>query len=95
MSKDIYQTFIGAKGVAFAWIGAAFGPIFITIGLAPEHRIHLVIGCIGILIALACTLDGFRALKENSKSGFLAFTVIPVILLLAGSSYSFIVSGTR
>ncbi|BBB30213.1 hypothetical protein [Neptunomonas japonica] len=95
MSKDIYQTFIGVKGVAFAWLGAAFGPLFIAIGLEPEYRTHLVVGCVGILIALACMLDGFRAFKANSKSGFLAFTVTPVILLLAGSTYSFIVSGTN
>jgi len=84
MSRDIYQTFIGAKGVAFAWIGAAFGPIFLVIGLNPEYRAHLVIGVVSLLLVAASIFDGVRALKANSWSGVVAFAVVPIILLVGG-----------
>ena len=84
MSRDIYQTFIGAKGVAFAWIGAAIGPIFLVIGLAPDYRAHLAIGVFSLVLVAASIFDGVRALKANSWSGVVAFAVIPILLLVGG-----------
>ena len=84
MSRDIYQTFIGAKGVAFAWIGAIIGPIFLVIGLEPEYRAHLVVGVVSLLLVAASIFDGARALKASSWSGVIAFAVVPLILLAGG-----------
>ncbi|WP_018417412.1 hypothetical protein [Teredinibacter turnerae] len=84
MSRDIYQTFIGAKGVAFAWIGAAIGPIFLVIGMAAEYRAHLAIGVVSLLLVAASIFDGVRALKANSWSGVIAFAVVPIVLLVGG-----------
>ncbi|PHS62703.1 MAG: hypothetical protein COB09_14295 [Thalassobium sp.] len=89
MNRDIYQTFIGAKGVAFAWIGAAIGPIFLVIGLEPGYRVHLVIGVVSLLLVAASILDGVRALRANSWSGVIAFAVIPVMLLAGGVVLAF------
>ncbi len=84
MKRDAYQTFIGAKGVAFTWIGAAIGPIFFVIGLEPEHRAHLVLGLISFILVAISVLDGVKALKVNSWPGVLAFSIVPVILLIVG-----------
>ncbi|HCS29175.1 MAG TPA: hypothetical protein DIW43_17080 [Spongiibacteraceae bacterium] len=81
MSRDIYQAFSGAKGVAFAWIGAVIGPIFLVIGLEPEYRAHLVVGVVSLLIVAASIFDGVKA---SSWSGVIAFAVVPVILLAGG-----------
>ncbi len=89
MNRDIYQTFIGAKGVAFAWIGAAIGPIFLVIGLEAGYRVHLVIGVVSLLLVAASILDGVRALRANSWSGVIAFAVIPVMLLAGGVVLAF------
>ncbi len=84
MKHDVYQTFIGAKGVAFTWIGAAIGPIFFVIGLEPEHRAHLIIGVLSFILVAISVLDGLKALKANSWSGVLAFSIVPVVLLVVG-----------
>ncbi len=84
MSQDIYQTYIGAKGVAFAWIGAAIGPTFFAIGLDPEYRTHLVIGVVCFVLVLLSVLDGAKALKAKSWSGVVAFSIVPIVLLVAG-----------
>ena len=84
MNRDIYQTFIGAKGVAFAWIGAAIGPIFLVIGLEPEYRAYLVIGVVSLMLVAASIFDGVRAFKANSWSGVVAFAIVPAALLVAG-----------
>ena len=84
MKQDIYQTYIGAKGVAFAWIGAAIGPSFFVIGLEPEYRAHLAIGVVCLLFALVSIIDGFKALKVKSWSGVTVYTVIPAALMVAG-----------
>ncbi|MDG5499938.1 hypothetical protein [Marinobacter sp. BGYM27] len=88
MSKDAYQTFIGAKGVAFTWIGAAIGPAFLRIGLDPDYRGHLVVGVVSLLLVAMSVLDGVRASKAKSLSGFMAFAVVPVALLLAGLAFA-------
>lgn len=93
MSRDIYQTFIGAKGVAFAWIGAAIGPIFFVIGLEPEYRVHLLVGVVSLLLVAASIFDGFRALKANSWSGVIAFAVVPLMLLAGGVVLALIEAG--
>lgn len=92
MSQDIYQTYIGAKGVAFAWIGAAVGPSFFVIGLDPDYRAHLAIGVVCFILVIVSTLDGIKALKAKSWSGVLAFSVVPIVLLVAGVIFS-IISG--
>ena len=84
MSRDIYQTFIGAKGVAFTWIGAVIGPIFLVIGQEPEYRAHLAIGAFSVLLVVASFFDGVKAFKANSWSGVFAFAVVPAVLLVAG-----------
>ena len=84
MSLDIYQTYLGAKGVAFAWIGAAIGPSFFVIGLEPEYRTHLAISIVCFLLVVASIFDGVKAIKVKSWSGVVAFSVVPLVLLVAG-----------
>lgn len=84
MKQDSYQTFIGAKGVAFTWIAAAIGPLFFVIGLQPEYRTHLVIGAVSFILVTVSVLDGIKALKANSWSGVFAFTIVPLTLLASG-----------
>jgi len=84
MNQDIYQTYLGAEGIAFAWIGAAIGPSFFVIGLDPEYRTHLVIGVVCFVLVVASIFDGFKALKVKSWSGVVAFSVVPLVLLVAG-----------
>lgn len=84
MNQDIYQTYLGAKGVAFAWIGAAIGPSFFVVGLDAEYRTHLAIGVVCFVLVFASIFDGLKALKVKSWSGVIAFTVVPLVLLVAG-----------
>ncbi|PAU52488.1 hypothetical protein BZL42_24185 [Pseudomonas indica] len=87
MNRDIYTTFLGAKGVAFAWIGAALGPIFL--GFSSNQQEHLVFG-IGALILVALSFgEGIRALKHGSMSDFLVYMIVPALLLTTSCSYVF------
>jgi len=88
MSRDAYQTFIGAKGVAFTWIGAAIGPVFLRIGLDPDYGGHLVIGVVSLLLVAVSVFDGIKASRAKSMSGFIAFTVVPLALLVAGTVFA-------
>lgn len=88
MHRDAYSTFIGAKGVAFAWLRAAFGPAFLTIGLHPEHRAHLLIGIVAIVLVGLSLIDGTKAVRFGSLTGGLAYGAVPIVLLVAGSIYA-------
>ncbi|MCV6620427.1 MAG: hypothetical protein OIF51_01585 [Cellvibrionaceae bacterium] len=88
MNQYMYQTYLGAKGVAFAWIGAAIGPSFFMIGLDPEYRTHLAIGIVCFVLVVASIFDGLKALKVKSWSGVIAFTVVPLVLLVVGVVFS-------
>lgn len=92
MNRDAYSTFVGAKGVAFAWIGAAFGPTFIAVGLESSSWKHLAIGLAGVLLVAMLVVDGIRAKKVGATSDFLAFTVVPSILLIFGATLAFFLS---
>ena len=84
MDRNLYTTYIGAKGVAFAWIGALFGPVFLLIGFSNEFSAHFYVGGTALLIVLVSISDGFKGLKYGIKSDFVVFAVLPMILLVAG-----------
>jgi hypothetical protein len=84
----MYQTFIGAKGVAFAWIGAAIGPVFFVIGLESEYRRHLAVGIVCFILVIVSIVDGFKALKAGSWSGVVAYSVVPFALLVIGGIFA-------
>lgn len=87
MKKYAYQTFIGAKGVAFAWIGAVIGPLFLRIGLEPGYRGHLLIGIGSLLLVAVIISDGVKAFKGNSWSGCVAYAIVPSVLLIVGVAF--------
>ena len=82
MNTDAYKTFIGAKGVAFAWIGAVFGPALLYIGLQSVGSTEFWVGLVLTIIFLMCMVDGIRALKYSAYSDFIAYAVVPVSLFL-------------
>jgi hypothetical protein len=84
MRKDIYITYIGAKGVALSWIGAVLGPIFLLIGVTSQSWAHSLIGASMLLAVIFLFKDGLTALKAGEKSDFAAFSVIPMLLLVCG-----------
>jgi hypothetical protein len=90
MKSDPYVTFIGAKGVAFAWLGVALGPVFLLIGLDKTHRIHLVIGLVSLMLVALSVRDGIKAYKHGSISGFSAFAVVPAVLLVVGVIFAWL-----
>jgi len=88
MNKDPYITFIGSKGVAFAWIGAAIGPVFLIIGMDGTHLSHLLVGAVSLLLVALSFRDGIKEFTHGSISGFLAFGVVPAILLVVGIMFA-------
>ncbi|MCG8428804.1 MAG: hypothetical protein MI754_15730 [Chromatiales bacterium] len=90
MSKDIYTTFIGAKGVAFAWIGAAIAPPFLVIGTNPEYRSHLAVGIAALVAVLLSVINGAKGLKAKSTSYFLVYTLIPFAFFISSSLYTWL-----
>lgn len=92
MKKDIYITFINAQGVALAWIGAIIGPLFLIVGLEENKKIHLLVGGVFLIIVAISIVEGIKAYNSGSKSDFLASTVIPSILLVAGIIFSWFLS---
>ena len=90
MNKDPYSTFIGAKSVAFVWIGSVLGPVFIFIGLDDNYRIHLIVG-IGFMLAVLFSIkQGVKALKNRITSDFIAFTVVPSVLFSSLAIYVYL-----
>jgi len=87
MSEGTYKTIIGTKGVVFSWVGAAIGPTLITIGLISKEYFFLLIGGVGLLLALLCITDGFRAAKQKSWPGFIAFSLTTSMLLVGGAYF--------
>lgn len=90
MARDLHETFLSAQSVAVTWIGAAIGPLFFRIGLDPEYRVHLIIGIVSLLLVAASIFDGIKASRANSISGFIVFTVVPVVLLVLGGALAMV-----
>jgi hypothetical protein len=84
MSQDPYVTYIGATGVAVAWIGASLGPTFLLIGVSEDRIAHLLVGVVLLGLALFSIRDGVKALKHGARSDFTVYSVIPALLLVAG-----------
>jgi len=92
MDKDPYTTFIGAKGVAFAWIGASIGPVFLLLGMNEAHRSHMVVGGVSLVLVALSIRDGIKSYRHGSISGFSAFAVVPIVLLMAGVIFAWLTS---
>ena len=90
MCKDIYITYIGAKGVALSWIGAVLGPIFLLIGVTDKLWSHSLIGAGMLLVVIFLFKDGLTALRAGEKSDFTAFSVIPMLLLICGIGLAYV-----
>ncbi len=84
MNNDLYTTYIGAKGVAFAWIGALIGPAFLLVGVIDKEIALSVIGVGSLAIVAASFHDGSQARKKRITSDYVVFTVVPGVLLLIG-----------
>lgn len=87
MKRDMYQTYIGAKGVAFVWIGAALGSCFFIIGLNADSRAHLIVGIVSFILLIVSLFDGIKAFKARSWSDVFAFAIVPISLLIAGIAF--------
>lgn len=89
MKKDTYVAFIGAKGVAFSWIGAVVGPLFFIVGLTTNSWVHSLIGA-GMLVVIAVSIrDGLCARKAGINSDFVALAIVPFVLLLGGAGVAY------
>ncbi len=80
MNRDPYITFIGAKGVAFAWIGSVLGPLFILSTLGDFKHANTYIGLVFILIVVLSIRDGFKAKKHGKTSDFIALAIMPIVI---------------
>ena len=80
MNRDPYITFIGAKGVAFAWIGSVLGPLFLIAGLGNPKEPVTYIGLAFLLIVAFSIRDGFKAKKHGIISDFIALSVMPILI---------------
>lgn len=80
MNRDPYITFIGAKGVAFAWIGSVLGPLFILSTFGDFKHANTYIGLVFILIVVLSIRDGFKAKKHGKTSDFIALAIMPIVI---------------
>ncbi|MFD1217963.1 hypothetical protein [Microbulbifer celer] len=90
MKKDIYSSYIGAKGVVFAWIGAALGPIFLLIGITENSFSHGFIGSLMLVVVLLSIKDGREARKAGVNSDFWVLTIVPIAILFVGIALAFL-----
>lgn len=84
MKKDIYVAYIGAHWVAFAWVGAVLSPILLLIGAVDKSLPHALIGAGMLLVTGLSIRDGFTALRAGVRTDFVAFSVVPLVLLPCG-----------
>ena len=80
MNRDPYITFIGAKGVAFAWIGSVLGPLFIISSLGNFKHANTYVGLVFLLIVVLSIRDGFKARKHGKISDFIALAIMPIVI---------------
>ncbi len=80
MNRDPYITFIGAKGVAFAWIGSVLGPLLVFSTLGDFKHANTYIGLVFILIVVLSIRDGFKAKKHGKTSDFFALAIMPIVI---------------
>lgn len=83
MSRDPYITFIGTKGVSFAWIGSVLGPLFVLSTFGDFTHVNTYIGLAFLLIVVLSIRDGFKAKKRGKTSDFLALAIMPIIIPIA------------
>lgn len=83
MKKDPYTTFLGAKAVAFAWIGSIIGPLFMLVGLMDFEKPHFYIGLLFLIIVILTVRDGFKARRHGKSSDFIAMSIVPMLMPFA------------
>lgn len=77
---DFYTTWVNAKVVAWAWIGALLFPFANAMPL--NNPMFWVCAGAGLLVFASMT-DGLRALRRKRRSEFIVKTLVPSLLLLA------------
>ena len=90
MGKDLYVRYIGSKGVAFAWIGAAIGPVLLIDGIIETHRANFAAGAVLLIIVALSIRDGIMALSYKLRNDFIVYTALPIAILVAGVLFAFI-----
>lgn len=84
-ADELYTSWMNAKAVAFAWIGALLLPF--ACPLSWTHPMFWVGLGLGLLV-LTTIVDGVRALRSRQLAAGLVKAVVPALLLLAAFAVS-------
>ena len=94
MANTPYVTYFNAVGIAVAWLGAAFGPLFLAVGFGASSWQHMVIGIGLLLFVIAAIREGIQARRRGLRSTYVASGIVPLILLPAGIVLAYFSSPT-
>ncbi|MCU7804465.1 MAG: hypothetical protein KZQ82_17805 [Candidatus Thiodiazotropha sp. (ex Lucinoma annulata)] len=83
-------SFLHTKGIGIIWIGAVFGPVLVVIGVVEEKVTHLMLGIGLLLLVLWSIIEGFKALRNHSKSKFIASAFVPIVSIAVGTIFALI-----
>ena len=82
--RDLYQSWISGKAVAFTWIGALIFPLILDI--PPSQKMFWVCVGSGVVLFLS-VIDGFRAKRAGVVSDFIAKALVPISLFGLSASW--------
>ena len=82
--RDLQLQYANASGVAFAWIGALFGPLFLVGGYAEGSWKPFATGLALISVVGVSIYKGTNALRSGALSDVIVMLWIPMFLILVG-----------
>ena len=82
--RDLYQSWISGKAVAFTWIGALIFPLIINI--APDEKMFWICAVAGAILIMS-VVDGFRAKRAGVVSDFIAKAAVPIVLFALSATW--------
>ena len=83
-NRDVYQSWISGKAVAFTWIGALLFPLVPY--TSPGQKMFWICAAAGAVLIWS-VIDGFRAKRAGIVSGFIAKAVAPLILFALSATW--------
>lgn len=82
--RDLYQSWISGKAIAFVWIGALIFPLILNI--QPDQKMFWICAAAGVILVWS-VIDGFRAKLARVPSDFVAKAVVPLLLFALSTAW--------
>ena len=92
---DAHQSFLTAKSLVFAWLGAAFGPSMVLMGVFTGQILLALFGALFAFVAVAEFRAGLAPSGFGKRTDFILRSVVTAALAVLGCVFSILMITER